>query len=101
MKTKIEIKSIFRKVIFTYGSDNANLSGANLSGAIKIPIYCRWSIGITDGLIHIGCEKRTIKAWDDFFESNKELSTKRNTSEFKQIQSTYEAYRAYLTFLNK
>ena len=79
----------------------ANLSGANLSGAVKIPIFCKWSVGITENnLIHIGCKKMTIQEWDLFFNSDKEFETKRNTEQFKQIQATYEAYKAYLTFLN-
>jgi hypothetical protein len=90
----------------------ANLSGADLSGAelsgakgldatIKMPMYCKWSHGITKGnLIHIGCEKRTIEEWDVFFASDKVLSTERNTDEFRQIEAVYNAYKAYLTTLN-
>lgn len=130
MKTKIEIKSRIGNLLFTYESENAtikvallkaiesgvdlsvaNLSGANLSGAnlseanlsraIKIPIFCKWGVGITENnLINIGCKKMTIKEWDLFFNSDKEFETKRNTEQFKQIQATYEAYKAYLTFLN-
>ena len=79
----------------------ADLSGANLSGAIKMPITCKWSHGITGGLIHIGCEKRNIEDWDKFFASDEVITTERNTPEFKQIQAVYEAYKAYLNFLNK
>lgn len=90
----------------------ANLSGADLSDAdlrraegldttIKMPMYCKWAHGITNGnLIHIGCEKRTIEDWDVFFKSNEVISTKRNTDEFKQIEAVYNAYKAYLTTLN-
>ena len=79
---------------------SANLESANLYSANKVPIYCKWSIGITNGnLIHIGCEKRTIEEWDAFFASDKELSTKRNTPEFKQIEAVYLAYKSYLTHL--
>ena len=81
-----------------YGAD---LHGANLSGAVKIPITCKWGHGITDGLIHIGCEKRSIEDWDKFFASDEVITTERNTPEFKQIQAVYEAYKAYLNFLNK
>ena len=91
-----------------YGADlhwanlsGANLSGANLSGVIKMPITCKWSHGITGGLIHIGCEKRNIEDWDKFFASDEVITTERNTPEFKQIQAVYEAYKAYLNFLNK
>ena len=92
---------------------NANLSDANLSDAnlrnaknldktVKLPMYCKWTHGITIGnLIHIGCEKRTIEEWDLFFASDKIISTERNTPEFKQIQAVYEAYKSYLNFLSK
>ena len=74
---------------------DANLIGVNLRGAIKLPIYCSWSIGITDNQIHIGCEKGTIEEWDLFFASDKVLNTERNTPEFKQIKAAYEGYKAY------
>jgi len=81
---------------------DANLSGANLRDAIRVPMYCKWTHGITDNnLIHIGCEKRTIEEWDEFFASDKTLTTKRGTQEFKQIHAVYEAYKAYLIILNK
>ena len=80
----------------------ANLSGAYLSGAVKLPMFCKWSHGITGGdLIHIGCEKRTIEDWDIFFNSEDIITTSRNTDDFKRIQAVYEAYKAYLIFLNK
>ena len=84
-----------------YGADlrNANLYGAVLRGAVKIPIHCRWSHGITENKIHIGCKKRTVEDWEIFFNSNKEIQTKRGTDEFKQIQAVFEAYKAYLNFL--
>ena len=84
---------------------NANLGkaylyNANLGNAIKVPMYCKWTHGITNGnLIHIGCEKRTIEEWDLFFQSDDKLTTERNTTEFKQIEAVYLAYKAYLTHL--
>jgi uncharacterized protein YjbI with pentapeptide repeats len=87
---------------------NANLSNANLWNAknlnetIRLPMFCRWSHGITNGnLIHIGCEKRTIKDWDAFFKSDEVISTERNTDDFKHIEAIFKAYKAYLTHLNK
>jgi hypothetical protein len=91
----------------------ANLSGANLSYAnlrdakglntiFKMPMYCKWTHGITNGnLVHIGCEKQTIEEWDVFFNSNEVLTTERNTDEFRQIKAVYNAYKAYLTTLNE
>ena len=88
--------------------ESAYLEGAYLEGAksldkiTKLPMYCKWSHGITNGnLINIGCEKRTIDEWDKFFNSDEKLSTERGTEQFKQIQAVYEAYKAYLTFLTK
>ncbi|MEY4126083.1 MAG: hypothetical protein RL737_272 [Bacteroidota bacterium] len=81
---------------------NANLINADLSNVIKMPIFCKWTHGITNGnLIHIGCEKRTIEDWDAFFASDEIISTPRNTPEFKQIEAVYNAYKAYLKTLNK
>ena len=75
---------------------DANLSGADLRGATKVPMYCKWTHGITDGMVHIGCEKRTIEEWDNFFASDEIIQTERNTEEFKQIQAVYNAYKSYL-----
>jgi hypothetical protein len=82
---------------------NADLSNAkNLNETIRLPMFCRWSHGITNGnLIHIGCEKRTIKDWDAFFKSDEVISTERNTDDFKHIEAIFKAYKAYLTHLNK
>ena len=74
----------------------AYLNRADLRGAIKVPMYCKWTHGITDGMVRIGCEKRTIEEWDKFFASDKIIQTERNTEGFKQIQAVYNAYKAYL-----
>ena len=74
----------------------ANLRGANLRGAIKIPIHCKWSHGITDGLIHVGCEKRSVEQWKMFIESDEVITTPRDSDEFKQIVRVIKAYMAYL-----
>ena len=74
----------------------ADLQGANLEGAIKIPFFCKWSHGITDGLIHIGCEKRSIDEWKEFLNSNEVIKTPRDSDEFKQIVRVIKAYIAYL-----
>jgi len=77
----------------------ADLSSADLSSAVKVSMHCKWTHGITnENLIHIGCEKRTVKEWDAFFKSDEVISTKRNTIEFKQIRAVYEAYKAYLKY---
>ena len=79
---------------------NANLRDANLINANKIPMYCKWSHGMTNGLIHIGCEKRSIEDWKIFLNSNEKIETSRDTQEFKQIKAVICAYIAYLEVLN-
>ena len=59
-------------------------------------MYCKWSHGMTDGLVHIGCEKRSVEEWEDFFASDDVIQTQRNTDEFKQIHAIFNAYKAYL-----
>ena len=66
-----------------------------------LPLFCKWDFSILGDKIQIGCEKRTIENWDLFFASNEELSTKRGTEEFKQIQAVYNACKAYLLTLNQ
>ena len=145
MKNKIQINSVFGRLLFEYETENntikktveyanlrdanlidanlidadlrgadlrgaylidanlrgANLSGADLSGAIKTPMFCKWSFGITDNKIHIGCERRTIKEWDLFFNSTDIIETKRDTQEFKKIEAVYNGLKAYYQTLNK
>jgi hypothetical protein len=87
---------------------NANLSMTDLSGAnlrnsnlrnANLPLYCRWSVTLKDDKIQIGCELKTIPEWDKFFESDKTITTQRGTEEFKRIQASYEAYKAYYLFM--
>jgi len=85
---------------------SANLSSANLSYAKNketayLPIFCKWSFSIVGDKIQIGCESRTIKEWDLFFKSNETLSTQRGTDDFKQIEATYNALKAYKKTLDK
>jgi len=77
----------------------ANLEGSNLGGAY-LPLHCKWSHSIVNNRIQIGCKQKTIEEWDLFFNSEDELETKRGTQGFKQIQAVFEAYKAYLNFLN-
>jgi hypothetical protein len=66
-----------------------------------LPIFCKWSHSMKGNKIQIGCKEKTIKEWDLFFLSNEIYSTERNTDDFKQIEATYLAYRAYLTHISK
>ena len=81
----------------------ANLQGADLRGAdlrgADLPIFCKWSHSIKDGLIRIGCETKSISDWDAFFDSAEQFDTPRDTPEFEQIRAVYLAYRAYLSHL--
>ena len=79
----------------------ANLRGADLSGAVKVPLYCKWSVGITDGMIHIGCKKQSIEDWDAFFASEQVYETPRGTDGFKRIEASYKAYKAYIQHINQ
>ncbi len=85
---------------------SADLSSANLSSALNketayLPIFCKWTFSILGDKIQIGCEKRTIQEWDLFFASEEELSTKRVTDDFKQIEAVYLACKAYLIKLSE
>jgi len=66
-----------------------------------LPLFCKWSFSVLGEKIQIGCEKRTIKEWDLFFESEETLSTQRGTDDFKQIEAIYLACKAYLTKLSE
>ncbi len=84
---------------------SADLRGADLRGAknketANLPIHCKWSATVIGNKIQIGCKEKTIEEWDSFFASDEIYETQRGTDDFKQIQATYEAYKAYLTFLN-
>ena len=85
---------------------SANLYSANLSSAKNketayLPIFCKWSHSIKGDKIQIGCKEKNIEEWDLFFASTETYSTERNTDDFKQIEATYLAYKAYLTHLSK
>ena len=124
MKIKIQIKSVFGKVLFELEKENntiketleqaikenanlinanledANLRNANLYNAKNkenaiLPIFCKWSYGIKGDLIVIGCKQKTIEEWDIWFNSNEEYSTRRNTDDFKQIEAVYKSLKSY------
>ena len=121
---KIQIKTWTGELLFEYEKENntllqtlleaikshANLSGADLSRAnlsranlsgVFVPMYCKWSVAIVDGQIQIGCKKKNITEWDTFFSSNEEYQTKRGTEDFKHIEASYNAVKAYLLTINK
>ena len=78
----------------------ANLEGANLEGA-RMPMYCKWNVAIVDDKISIGCKTKSISEWDEWFASDNEYETMRDTDEFKRIEAMYLAYRTYLKHLKK
>ena len=80
---------------------NANLEDAKNKETAILPIFCKWSYGIKGDLIIIGCKQKTIEEWDIWFNSNEEYSTRRNTDDFKQIESVYNSLKSYYLTLNK
>ena len=120
MKIKIEIKSVFGKVLFALEKENntiketleeavrnnSNLEYASLRNVKNketaiLPIFCKHSCGIKGNLIVIGCKQKTLEEWDLWFNSNEEYSTRRNTDDFKQIQAVYNSLKYYYLTLNK
>ena len=81
----------------------ANLRGADLRGA-KMPIFCKWSYSIIDlSEISIGCETRSLLGWEEFFEPENEevIETPRESEEFKRVQATFLACKAYINHMKK
>jgi len=78
--------------------DGVNLRRADISNAI-MPIYSKWSFGIVNNKIKIGCECKTIEQWDEWFKGDDEFETKRGTEEFIRIEAMYKAYKAYFLHL--
>ncbi|MGL6125765.1 pentapeptide repeat-containing protein [Chryseobacterium artocarpi] len=89
-----------------YGANlvRANLYGANLYGAKELdkaylPIYMKWGIAIKGDLLRIGCKEKTFEEWENWFAGTEEFSTERNTEDFKRIQASFLAYKAYYEFM--
>ena len=80
--------------------EDANLEDANLEDA-NVPMFCKWSNSIINGKIQIGCKRKTVEEWSDFFKSDEVFETERNTEEFARIEATFKAYKAYLKHMNK
>ena len=97
---KLENANLYNAKLENAKLENADLYNADLYNA-ELPIFCKWSHSIKNDKIKIGCKKKTIEEWDIFFASDEVYTTERNTQDFKQIQAVYEAYKSYLTFLNK
>ena len=80
----------------------ANLRGANLEDA-NLPIYSKWYVSYflkeEKYFIKIGCKEKSISDWDNFFKSNQQYTTQRDTEDFKRIEANYLATKAYLTHL--
>ena len=84
---------------------DANLEGANLEGAKNIkesflPIYCKWSLSIHGDDIKIGCKEKSIENWDKWFSGTDVFDTERSTEEFKRIEASYKAFRAYMLHMD-
>lgn len=97
--------------------NRANLNNTNMSGAIiykthlngaefnntnvtetPLNIFSNWNIYYTlPDLITIGCEKKTIAEWDDWFKNSKEeYDNPRNSKIFQQIFAHYSAVKTYI-----
>jgi len=78
----------------------ANLVGANLQGA-NLPIFCKWSCPLVDGLIKIGCRTKSVEDWEEFFAGSKVYDTPRDSSDFVEIEAMFKAHKAYLGHINQ
>ena len=77
-----------------------NFLGSNFLGGLMMP-HCKWIYGQDCyGNIIIGCKRKKINEWEEWFAGTEEFSTKRGTEEFKKIQACFEATKAYLKFMN-
>jgi hypothetical protein len=96
----LENANLYNANLYNANLYNANLENANLENAY-LPLWCKWSFGFINDLIKIGCKEKSIEDWDAWFASTEEYSTKRGTEEFKRIQASYEAAKAYKLTMSK
>lgn len=59
----------------------------------------KWGIAIKGDLLRIGCKEKTFEEWEKWFSGTEEYSTERNTEDFKRIQASFLAYKAYYEFM--
>jgi hypothetical protein len=69
-------------------------------------MFSKWAVRYSqseDGTlsIHIGCKTESVQTWDEFFsdECEMQLSTPRDSEDFKRIRAHYLGLRAYLVAL--
>jgi uncharacterized protein YjbI with pentapeptide repeats len=79
---------------------SADLSSADLSSAKNkelsyLTMRAKWDFYFNDGKIGIGCKVKSIKEWDAFFKSSEKFETPRDSEDFKRIEASYKAYKAY------
>ena len=68
----------------------AHLRGADLRGA-DLPVYQKWFVTwLTNGIIKIGCEEKTVAEWDIWFASDEIYETERDTADFERIEAAYQ-----------
>ena len=76
-----------------------NFRGGDFRGGVMMP-HCKWVYGTEpNGNIKIGCKSKTESEWEQWFASDCEYVTKRNTDDFKKIRACFEATKAYLKAL--
>jgi len=51
---------------------------------------CKWPVHYSKTSIRIGCVEKTPQEWDEWFDSDEEIETKRGTEEFRKIQKAYK-----------
>ena len=80
---------------------DADLRGAVLSGAV-LPAYHKWTVTWrTDGRITVGCKSKSIAEWDEWFASDEEYETPRNTADFERIEAAYQHARRMVEIYQK
>jgi hypothetical protein len=90
---------IWEDGIWQYGTWQYGIwKGGTWKGGLSSPLRCRWCVMIErNDVIHIGCVKRTIKEWDEFFYNSDEvIEYPRDTDTFRLIERSYRAAKAAL-----
>jgi uncharacterized protein YjbI with pentapeptide repeats len=73
--------------------------GGDFLGGLMIP-HCKWVYGQDcDGKIIIGCKRKTIQEWEEWFAGTEEFDSKRGSEDFKKIQACFEATKTFMNFM--
>ena len=67
-----------------------------------LPAYHKWTVTWrTDGRITVGCKSKSIAEWDEWFASDEEYETPRNTADFERIEAAYQHARRMVEIYQK